>query len=146
MKKLSVINWLRNISIAKKLYFTAGIMAMLIDLELMTLLFAINTLSSVRTLVGAEGLWSKAQKDALYSLQKYGISRDEKDYAAYLGFLKVNLGDHKSRLELAKPVPDLAIARQGFLEGGLHPDDIDHAIKLLLRFHSVSYLNKAITV
>jgi len=144
MKKLSVLNWLRNISIAKKLYFTVGIMAMLIAIELMTLLFAINTLSSVRTLVGAEGLWSKAQKDALYSLQKYGVSRDDKDYAAYLSFLKVNLGDHKSRLQLAKAKPDLSIVRQGFLEGGLHPDDIDQAIKLLLRFNSVSYLNNAI--
>ncbi len=146
MKKLSVISRLRNISIAKKLYFTVGIMAMLIAIELMTLMFAINTLSSVRTLVGAEGLWSKAQKDALYNLQKYGASHDEKDYSAYLAFLKVNLGDHKSRVELAKPLPDLRIVRQGFLEGGLHPDDIDRAIKLLIRFHQISYLSKAINV
>jgi signal transduction histidine kinase len=121
-------------------------MAMLIAIELVTLAFAVSTLSSVRTLVGAEGLWSKAQKDALYSLQKYGISHDEKDYAAYLDFLKVNLGDHKTRLELMKPNPDLGIARQGFLEGGLHPDDIDQTIKLILRFHSISYLANAIAV
>ena len=119
-------------------------MAMLIAIELMTLLFAINTLSSVRALVGAEGLWSKAEKDAVFSLQKCGTSRDEKDYLAYLGFLKVNLGDRKTRLELLKADPDLAIARQGFLEGGVHPDDINGVIKLLRRFHSISYVTRAI--
>ncbi len=144
MKRLSIIRWLKNVSIAKKLYFTVGTMAMLIAVELMTLLFAINTLSSVRALVGAEGLWSKAEKDAVFSLQKYGTSRDEKDYLAYLGFLKVNLGDRKTRLELLKADPDLAIARQGFLEGGVHPDDIDGVIKLLRRFHSISYVTRAI--
>jgi len=48
----------------------------------------IHTLSSVRAYVGAEGLWSKAQKDAAYSLQKYGRSHDEQDYKDYQGFLK----------------------------------------------------------
>src|SRR5579871_170499 len=123
MKKIRLINWLRNISIAKKLYFTVGIMATLIAIELMTLFFAITTLSSVRALVGAEGLWSKAQKDAVYNLQKYGISHDEKDYEAYLSFLKVNLGDRKTRKELMKPMPNMDTARQGFLQGRFHPGD-----------------------
>jgi hypothetical protein len=144
MKKVSIIRWLKNVSIAKKLYFTVGTMAMLIAVELATLLFAINTLSSVRTLVGAEGLWSKAQKNAVFSLQKYGTSHDEKDYHAYLNFLKVNLGDRKTRLELLKQDPDMAIAREGFLEGGIHPDDIGGAIKLVRRFHNISYIARII--
>src|ERR1044071_9484105 len=138
--------WLKNVSIARKLYFTVGLMALLIAIELFTLQFAIRTLSSVRTLVGAEGLWSKAQKDAAYSLQKYGRTHDEKDYRSYLNFLSVPLGDRKTRLELLKPHSDMAVARQGFLEGRFHPDDIDGAIKLLMRFHSVSYIEKAIGI
>jgi len=146
MKRLSIVNWLRNVSIAKKLYFTVGIMALLIAIELITLLFAINTLSSVRTLVGAEGLWSKAQKNAVFSLQKYGIGRDKNDYLAYQDFLKVNLGDRKTRLELLKKEPDLNIAREGFLEGRFHPDDIAGAINLVRRFHNIYYIQRAITV
>jgi two-component system, sensor histidine kinase len=146
MKKISLINWLRNVSIAKKLYFTVGTMALLIAIELMTLLFAIKTLSSVRTLVSAEGLWSKAQKDATLNLQKYGISRDEKDYQAYENFLKINLGDRKTRLELLKKDPDLNIAREGFREGKIHPDDIDGAINLFRRFHNISYISQAIAI
>ena len=59
MRKTFLFKWFRNVSIAKKLYFTVGIMALLIALELVVLFFSINTLSSVRAYVGGEGLWSK---------------------------------------------------------------------------------------
>ncbi|PQJ11935.1 hypothetical protein CJD36_009085 [Flavipsychrobacter stenotrophus] len=146
MKKTRIGSWLRNVSISKKLYFTVGIMALLIAIELMTMLFAINTLSSVRALVAAEGLWSKAQKDAVYNLQKYGTSFDENDFIAYQNFLKVNLGDRKARMELMKVNPDMDVAWRGFLEGRLHPEDIDGAIQLLRRFHNISYIAKATSV
>src|ERR1700761_9162113 len=100
--KRSVFRWFKDISIARKLYFTVGIMALLIAVELGVLIFSINTLSSVRAYVNGEGLWSKAQKDALYELLKYGHSRDEADYDRFLDFMKVNLGDHKTRMELMK--------------------------------------------
>src|SRR5437879_5143078 len=106
--------WLRKVSIARKLYFTVGIMAFLIAIELFTLWFAIHTLSSVRAYVGGEGLWSKAQKDAIYYLQKYSRTHDEADYIAFRNFMKVPLGDHQARTEMLKEKPDLNIIRQGF--------------------------------
>src|ERR1700733_10231241 len=105
---------LRDISISRKLYFTVGIMALLVTIELCTLWFAVSTLSSVRAFVNGEGLWSKAQKDAVYSLLIYAHSHDEKDYQAFRDYLKVPQGDNTTRLELQKPKPNLAIARQGF--------------------------------
>ena len=60
--------WFKNVSIARKLYFTVGTMALLIGVELFVLLFSLNTLSSLRAYVGGEGLWSKAQKDAVFHL------------------------------------------------------------------------------
>src|SRR5688572_19507 len=119
-------------------------MAVLIVVELLTLWFAIHTLSSVRALVGAEGLWSKAQKDAVYHLGKYHRTHNEEDYKAFQKFMSVPLGDHKTRLELLKGKPDMEIARQGFLEGRVHPNDIDGMISLLRRFHNISYIKKAI--
>lgn len=136
---------LKDISIAKKLYFIIGAMAILIAVELLTLWFSIHTLSSVRALVGAEGLWSKAQKDASFSLRKYYLSGDEADYLAFQKFMSVPLGDHKTRLELLKPDFDINVARQGFIEGRVHPDDIDGIIKVLRRFHQIYYIKKAIT-
>jgi hypothetical protein len=98
LAKLSLLSRFKDISIAKKLYFAVGIMALLIAIELFTLWFAITTLSSVRAFVGGEGLWSKGEKDAVYHLQKYGHTHDENDYQSFLNFMKVPMGDHKTRL------------------------------------------------
>jgi signal transduction histidine kinase len=142
--KRPVFRWFRDISIAKKLYFTVGIMALLIAIELIVLFFSINTLSSVRAYVGGEGLWSKAQKDAIYQLLRYARTHDEADYAKFQNYLKVNLGDHKARLELGKPAPDFDIVRKGFVEGRNDPGDVDGMITLFRLFHSNPYIHRAI--
>lgn len=144
MRKFLRFDRLKNMSIAKKLYFIVGTMAVLIVVELFTLWFAIHILSSVRAFVGAEGLWSKAQKDASYYLQKYSHTHNEEDYKSYQRFLKVQEGDHRTRLELQKAEPDLEIARQGFLQGKVHPNDIDGMINLVRRFNKVYYIDQAI--
>jgi len=144
--KPSFSKWLKDISLTKKLYFVVGIMALLIMVELVMLSFMIHTLSSARALVGAEGLWSKAQKDAVYNLTKYGYTRDEGDYHRYLNFLGVPMGDRRARLELLSPHPVTAKIREGFIAGRVHPDDIDGCINLLTRFHNISYIRNAIII
>lgn len=139
-----MFRWFKDTSIAKKLYFTVGIMATLIAIELFVLFFSIHTLSSVRAYVGGEGLWSKAQKDALYQLLKYARTHDEADYTNFENFMKVNMGDHKARIELSKPNPDLEIARQEFIEGRNDKEDVDGMIRLLRRFHGNDYIHRAI--
>ncbi|AXY77870.1 HAMP domain-containing protein [Paraflavitalea soli] len=144
MKGIHIGRWFRNVSIAKKLYFTVGIMALLIAFELGALIFSINTLSSVRAYVNGEGLWSKAQKDAMYQLLKYGRSRDEADYLEFKEFMKVPMGDHKALVELSKQKPDLQAAREGLIAGRNHPDDVEGMIKLFRRFHSEDHIHRAI--
>jgi signal transduction histidine kinase len=144
MQSFFLVKWFKDIPIAKKLYFTIGIMAFLIIVELFTLSFAIKTLSAVRSLVGGEGLWSKAEKDALSHLRLYAYSHNPKDYQAFQEFLKVPLGDGLARTGLEKTLPDYAMARKGFLAGRNHPDDIDGMIKVLLRFHDIKYLKQTI--
>jgi PAS domain S-box-containing protein len=146
MKGLSLFSWFKNVSIAKKLYFTVGIMATLIAIELGVLIFSINTLSAVRSYVSGEGLWSKAQKDAMYQLLQYARTHNEADYQKFKEFMKVPGGDHKTLVELAKPNPDMNVARQGFIEGRNHKDDVEGMINLFTRFNSVSYINKAIKI
>lgn len=134
---------LNNISISRKLYFTIGIITFLVMVELCTLWFSITTLSAVRSYVGGEGLWSKAQKDAILNLREYGYTYDEKNYQAFNEFLKVPFGDKMARIEMGKPNPDLEVVRDGFLQGRNHPDDIDNMVGLTRRFSKVYYLNKA---
>ena len=136
---------LNDTSISKKLYFTIGFTALLVTIELCTLWFSVTTLSAVRSYVGGEGLWSKAQKDAILNLRAYAYSRKEKDYLAFQEFLKVPYGDKAARIELQKARPDFELARKHLLQGRNHPDDIDGMIKLLRRFSKVYYLNKAFT-
>lgn len=141
---MNLVDLWKDISIAKKLYFVVGIMALLIVGELATLRFAMHTLSAARAFVGGEGLWSKSQKNAAVSLQRYGNTMDEADFQAFLTAMQVPEGDHIARVELFKPSPDLAVVREGFLRGHIDPADIDPMIDLLRRFHSISYLSHAI--
>jgi signal transduction histidine kinase len=138
--------WFRDISIARKLYFTVGTMALLIAVELFVLFFALGTLSSLRAYVGGEGLWSKAQKDAVFHLYKYGVTGTESDYDLFEQFMHVPIGDAKARRELLRNDRNLDVARVGFLEGRNHPDDIDGMINLFLHFSNVFYIKKAISV
>ncbi len=136
----------RNVSIARKLYFTVGAMALLIAVELFVLLFCLNTLSSLRAYVGGEGLWSKAQKDAVFHLYKYGISHTDRDYELFEQFMRIPAGDAKTRQELLTGVRNMDVARQGFLEGRNNPDDVDGMIHLFIRFSNVSYIRQAINI
>ncbi|HTB30598.1 MAG TPA: HAMP domain-containing protein, partial [Bacteroidia bacterium] len=144
MKKIPLIKWFRNVSLTRKLYFVVGIMAALIGVELFALNFTIHTLSAARALVGAEGLWSKAEKDALFSLQKYSYTHDEMDYQHYRNMLAVPLGDHKARLALSAQPIDWKAAFEGFKEGRIDTSDIDGVINVLTRFHNNSYIARAV--
>lgn len=146
MKIFVLPRWFRNVSIVNKLYFVVGVMALLIAMELGVLVFSINTLSAVRSYVGAEGLWSKAQKDAIYNLQRYTRTNVEEDYEHYLSLLKIPLGDRVARLEMLKENPDNELMRNGLIQGGVHPDDVDGMIKLFRRFSSISYIHDAIVI
>lgn len=137
--------WL-NLSVQKKLFSIVGIMAILIALELFTLFFAMNTLSAVRSFVGGEGLWSKAQKSAAYYLQQYLVTADEADYQQFLKQLEVPLGDRDSRLELMKSDINEDRMREGFLKGQNHEKDIPGMIDLVKRFKDVPILAKTIDI
>ncbi|HXB11009.1 MAG TPA: ATP-binding protein, partial [Bacteroidia bacterium] len=60
--------------------------------------------------------------------------------------LEVPLGDRKARLELLKPDPNLDTVRSGFLAGQINGADIDGAVNLLTRFHSISYIKNAVSI
>jgi PAS domain S-box-containing protein len=135
-----------DVSIIKKLILIMAIMAILITTELVSLCFTIKIFSAVRSYVGGEGLWSKAQKDAAYYLIKYSYTHNEKDYQYYRDFLKVPMSDHQARLALSKVPTDYKGAKQGFLGGRVHPDDIDGIIWLFGTFNRIYYIDKAIKV
>tara|TARA_B110001454_G_scaffold28073_1_gene27480 strand:+ start:81581 stop:84532 length:2952 start_codon:yes stop_codon:yes gene_type:complete len=141
-----ISEWWQNLSVTKKLYGIVGVMAMLIASELLTLMFAMSTLSAVRAFVAGEGLWTKAQKDAIHGLYQYAISGDEKFFDNFKENLIINEGDHIALVEMSKGNEfDRQVVRRGFVMGGNHPKDIDGMIDLLTKYYWISYIEDAIT-
>jgi PAS domain S-box-containing protein len=103
-----------------------------------------DALSAIRAYVGGEGLWAKAQKDAVRSLEHYAISSDEADYLAYRRQIQVPLGDMKARIELQKKNPDIAVVLAGFVQGRNHPDDNESAVRFFRRFQHSAYMSQVI--
>lgn len=106
----------------------------------------LDVLTSVRAYVGGQGLWSRAEEDAASALSRYIGEGDEASYREFLRQLEVPLGDRRAREELERPVPDLAIARAGLLQGRNHPADVDGMSRLLIRFRRFEHLDRAIAI
>jgi diguanylate cyclase (GGDEF)-like protein/PAS domain S-box-containing protein len=118
----------------------------IIPLLLVLTIVSAEALSAVRAFVNGESLWSKSQKQAINALNLYAISHDERDYQAYLDAISVPLGDHKARLALNQPTPDLDAAYQGFDAGMNHPDDIPGLISLYLVFKDTALMERPIAM
>jgi len=144
--EIGLTRWWKDLSVSKKLYGVVGLLALLIAMEMGTLAFTMNILSAARAYVGGEGLWSKAQKDAVFEMQNYVATRNPKFYRAYLDQLKVPLGDRQARLEMSKVDMNPKVVTEGFLNGKIHAHDIPSMINLMRRFHDVKYLATVIGV
>jgi len=141
-----VKNFLQFMPLPKKLAFIVLLFVLIVACLLVLACAQMEILSAVRAYVGGEGLWSKGQKDAVHHLARYAHSHDENYYSEYLAALAVPLGDRKARLELEKPKANLGVVRQGFVQGGNHPDDVASMARLFRRFRHVSYMARAITI
>lgn len=133
-------------STRKKVVFIIGLFG-LISVSLVGMIYWNgNIFEGVRSYVRGEGLWAKAQKDAVFYLTQYSYSHAEADYLAYLEALEIISGDSTARTALFQFPPDKQAAREGFLQGQNHPDDIDALIHFFLKFHSISYMREAIDI
>lgn len=102
--------------------------------------------SAVRSCVNDEARWSKAQKDATYSLEQYAVTRDERNYRAFLEFLKIPQGDRQARLELDKPNPDWNLVHEGLVEGGNSPKDVELTTAVFIRFRNVKAVAEVLAI
>lgn len=105
---------------------------------------SIYTMAAVGGYLTGEGVWSKAQKDAIHSLHLYTDSGDARYYERFRRAIAIPLADRDVRIELQKPQPDLAAAHRSFIGGGIDPRDIPGMIWLFQNFQGFSYLAVAI--
>lgn len=143
---LSLTRSFRRLPISQKFYILIAVTILILLFELASFWFAMSTMSAIRAYVGGEGLWSKAQKESVNSLIRYSASFDESDYENSLVLLNIPMGDKQARIELQKLEPELAVAQQGFLEGGNNLADVPGLIFLFQKFQRVSYMQQAIAI
>ncbi|HEY4195657.1 MAG TPA: HAMP domain-containing sensor histidine kinase [Mucilaginibacter sp.] len=108
--------------------------------------YSIRTLSGARAYINGESQYSKGQKNAAAYLINYIYLENEADYAAFKQSIGVPKGDHIARINLSSEHYDYRTARNGLLQGGNHPEDIDDIIWLFDRFHQVPMFEKAIKI
>jgi len=144
---MKVTSLWRKLSVSNKLYIVIGVMAFLVMAELLTLLFAMNMLSSVRAFVNGESLWSKAQKEAVISLYDYARSKDTTYYQKFFNEIDVILGDRASRHEIMENDPyNFEIVRDGFIRGKNHPEDVERLAYLIEHFRNYRYIREPISI
>ncbi|MBA2382579.1 MAG: PAS domain S-box protein, partial [Chloroflexi bacterium] len=102
--------------------------------------------TGVRAYVGGEGLWSKAEKDAVIDLQRFSETHDEADWEEYRVEIAVTLGDRQARLELERPTPDDAAVFAGFTAGRNAPEDVPSLAMLFRTFRHLSFIDRAIAI
>jgi len=141
MKRL---NQLRSIPRLPRYWPIVAVFVAMTILQASVTAFSIQLLSTVRAYVGGESLYSKAQKDAQIYLLDYADKHQEGDYARFTSALAFPLGDRAAREALQRPDPDIAAARQGFLDGGNHPDDIDGLILMFRWFQHLPFMSRTI--
>ncbi len=133
---------------ASRSVMVSGLGGILIFLILAFLLvFAVLEIKSgLRAYVTGESYWSKGRQDAVYYLDRYAASANPDDLAQARSGLAIPLGDLKARLALEQSSPDLAAAREGFLQGGNHPNDITRLIWLFQYFEEVNYFQQSMDI
>ena len=136
----------RRLPVASKLRVIVGVFVAIVICVFVLGVLRSEILTGVRAYVGGEGLWSKAEKRAVLSLTKYATSHAETDYQQYLAEIAVPVGDKQARLELQRPAPNMALVRQGFLQGRISPEDVDSLSMLFRRFGRVGYMARAIAI
>ena len=137
---------LRRLPIARKLQVIVGVFVAIVICVFYLGVLRSEILTGVRAYVGGEGLWSKSEKRAVLSLTDYATSHSESDYQQYLAEIAVPTGDKQARLQLRRPVPDIALVRQGFEQGRNSPEDIDSMSNLFRRFGRIGYMARAIAI
>ena len=105
---------------------------------------SLELLSSVRAYVGGESLWSKGQKDTVHFLTLYSQTGEEQYFHRFKLAVGVPLADRAARYALEREVPDLDAARDGFIAGGNHADDVPGMIRLFRYFRDVPYMATAV--
>ncbi|MDZ7715064.1 MAG: PAS domain S-box protein [Balneolaceae bacterium] len=136
----------KNISIQLRQIIISCVFVILAIFIVAATYYGTKTMSSIRAYITAEGLWSKAQKEATVQLMEYSSQKEEKYYNRFVEILELQKSFSNARKTLISDNPNPEVARLGFQNSELHPKDIELMIWLVLNFKEVSYVSKALEI
>ena len=106
--------------------------------------FSVYVLSATRAFVTGESLWSKGQHEAIYFLNLYLDTDEQKHLDAFRRTIAVPLEYRKGRQLLEARPLDRVGARRAFEKAGNPPEDLTSVIWMFSNFRGFSYLEEAI--
>ncbi len=136
---------LKTRTVQNRFNIIVGLLLFILAFGLVESIASVKVMSGIRAYVSGEGLWSKAQKEADSYLVKYTSTHNESDYQEFLLYTGVQLGDHQARIEMDKPNPNETLVRQGFIQGGNNPSDVDDLIFLYRNLKDNSLMRPAVS-
>ncbi|MFZ1806821.1 MAG: HAMP domain-containing sensor histidine kinase [Cyclobacteriaceae bacterium] len=107
--------------------------------------YTLKTMSSVRAYINGESNYSKGEKDATQSLVSYIHTQNIKDWEAFIKNINIPRGDSIARVTLLEKGP-ADVARDGFLQGNNHEEDIEDMIWLFNSFRNFPLMAEPISI
>ncbi len=90
----------------------------------------LDLISGARAFVAGESLWSRAQQDVVFHLDRYAETGRPLHLRTARERLRIPLAVRDARLALDASPQDVPRARAGFLAGENHPEDVERLIRL----------------
>ena len=131
-------------SLDRKLHSVTWPLIVIAALMLSLCIASLSTLSSIRAFVNGEGMWSKAERQALAELRRYAATGSPEYYQHFRDELAVPLGDRTARLQLQSAEPDYLLASEGFIAGRNHRDDVRGMMRLFRLFRNSRLLARPV--
>lgn len=128
-----------------RLIIIIAIFIMMVVAMILLSYFSNKMLVGTRGYISGELYWSKAQSNAVICLIKFTTTQEESYHEQFYDELTVIKGDRAARITLSSNSPDYQVAYDGFLQGNIHPDEIDDMIWLFKHFQEFSFMRDAIS-
>src|SRR6185312_14308223 len=130
--------------LSRRLLPLAYALMALVGVILLLTWFALQIQVTLAGFLNSESVWSKAQKQAVISLDAYAISGDSADMATFRRNYIILDSDRKARDEIASGFFDRAVVSEAFVRGNVMPSAKSGMIFMLQHFHRAPHMYEAL--
>ena len=130
--------------LSRRLLPLAYALMVLVGVILLLTWFALQIQVTLAGFLNSESVWSKAQKQAVISLDAYAISGDSADMATFRRNYTILDSDRRARDEIASGFFDRAVVSEAFVRGNVMPSAKSGMIFMLQHFHRAPHMYEAL--